>query len=185
MSTSWYHDLADPLNSTSKKLSKSSAAKLPEPPALFMPEDQLAATVASAATGTSAQHNRRVLQKKKQETDELKLKRAREQAFAPAKNIPMNLIMSYMSGSSLQVITLSMTWMMFFNGPITQMASVNDLFSKLETESNKPTVFMYKVLYILCLLATMGVGVYKLSSLGILPNTVSDWVAWESPSIVC
>lgn len=33
-------------------------------------------------------------------------------------------------------------------------------------------------------MGTMGIGVYKLSSMGLLPNTRSDWVAWESDSQV-
>lgn len=176
MTSSWYTDLTDPLSTGSHN-----TGRVPSPPALFTIDEEIAAP---SSTKTTTQHARRVIQKKQQETDELKLKRAREQAFAPAKSIPMNLIMSYFSGSSLQVITLSMTWMMFFNGPLKQLMGTNDMFAKLETESNKSTVFIYKALYCLCLLATMGVGVYKLSSLGILPNTASDWVAWEQPSTV-
>ncbi|KAM9916003.1 hypothetical protein OXX80_013748 [Metschnikowia pulcherrima] len=43
------------------------------------------------------------------ELDSLKVKKAWEVATMPAKNIPMNLIMSYMTGNSLQVIPIIMT----------------------------------------------------------------------------
>jgi ER membrane protein complex subunit 4 len=38
-----------------------------------------------------------------EETDTLKLKKSWEIALAPGKQLPMQLIMSYMSGNSLQV----------------------------------------------------------------------------------
>lgn len=187
----WYYDLTYPsvnsksgknitlkgLNSTKININ----GKVVDPPGF---SSEIPGSSSSSTSASSALHNRREIQKKQQEKDELKLRRAREVAFGPAKSIPMNLIMSYFSGSSLQVIPLSMTWMMFFNGPLKQLMTVNEQFSKLETESNTSSIFMLKLLYSFFIVLTMCVGVYKLSTMGILPNTTSDWVAWELPSTV-
>lgn len=186
----WYYDLTYPLissktgkavivkGSTSTKISIT--GKIPDPPGFTSESTQQS----SSSNASAALHTRRELQKKQQDKDELKLRRAREVAFGPAKSAPMNLVMSYFSGNSLQVIPLSMTWMMFFNGPLKQLVAVNDQFTKFETESNASSILMLKAVYIFFLLATIGVGFYKLSTMGILPNTVSDWVAWELHSTV-
>lgn len=188
----WYGDLTSPFFGavSNRKDVKSFVdrnvitSKISDPPGFSI--EQIKGLIGTTGnTHSTTQHTRRTLQKQLQETDELKLRRAREQAFSPAKNIPMNLIMSYFSGSSLQVITLSMTWMMFFNGPIKQLITVNDQFSKLETERNLSNIFVFKVIYCFFVILTMCVGVYKLSSMGILPNTASDWVAWETSNKVC
>lgn len=92
--------------------------------------------------------------------------------------------MSYFSGNSLQMVPLTMTFMMFFMTPLKQLAAVNDQFANLESPSTASTIFFFKIIYVLSVLASMGVGVYKLSSMGILPNTRSDWVAFELASEV-
>lgn len=183
----WYHDLTSPLDT--KLTSQSSASsdlikvsgKIAEPSGFFF--DQPSGQQ-EQITPSIQLHNKRELAKKQKETDDLKIRRARELSFAPAKGLLPNLLMSYFSGSSLQVLTLTMTWMMFFNGPITQIISVSDQFAKFETESNKTNIFVFKAIFCFFQTITMCVGIYKLSSMGILPNTASDWVAWEVPSKV-
>lgn len=92
--------------------------------------------------------------------------------------------MSYFSGNSLQMVPLTMTFMMFFVSPFKQLVAVNDQFSKLETQNNASTIFFFKIIYMACVLATMAIGVYKLGTMGLLPNTRSDWVAFEVPARV-
>ncbi|KAF5098658.1 hypothetical protein DV451_003290 [Geotrichum candidum] len=75
-----------------------------------------------------------------------------------------------------------MTFMMFFVSPFKQLVAVNDQFSKLETQNNASTIFFFKIIYMACVLATMAIGVYKLGTMGLLPNTRSDWVAFEVPA---
>lgn len=77
-----------------------------------------------------------------------------------------------------------MTFMMFFVSPFKQLVAVNDQFSKLETQNNASTIFFFKIIYMACVLATMAIGVYKLGTMGLLPNTRSDWVAFEVPARV-
>lgn len=47
-----------------------------------------------------------------QETDTLKLKKAWEIALGPAKQLPMQAIMGYMSGNGLQIFSIMMVWML-------------------------------------------------------------------------
>lgn len=83
------------------------------------------------------------------------------------------------------MVPLTMTFMMFFVSPFKQLLAVNDQFTKLESETNKSTIFFFKIIYIASVLVSVAIGVYKLGSMGLLPNTRSDWVAFETPSRVC
>ena len=45
----------------------------------------------------------------------LKIKKAWDLALAPAKSIPMNGFMMYMSGNSIQIFSIMITVMLFWN----------------------------------------------------------------------
>ena len=45
--------------------------------------------------------------------DTLKLKKAWEVALGPAKQLPMQAIMGYMSGNSLQIFSIMMVFMLY------------------------------------------------------------------------
>jgi ER membrane protein complex subunit 4 len=47
-----------------------------------------------------------------EETETLKLKKAWEVALGPAKQLPMQAIMGYMSGNSLQIFSIMMVFML-------------------------------------------------------------------------
>ncbi|ODQ80877.1 hypothetical protein BABINDRAFT_161070 [Babjeviella inositovora NRRL Y-12698] len=85
-----------------------------------------------------------------------------------------------MSGNSLQIIPIMMT-LMLFTGPLQSIITVNDNFVNLATKKNKTEVLQAKIIFILCHLGCIAVGVWKLNSLGLIPNSRSDWLAWESP----
>lgn len=105
-------------------------------------------------------------------------------ALAPAKALPMNVFMSYMSGNSLQIVPIMMTLMMFFVNPMKQIVAVNVQFSPLSDKTISNDVIITKAVYIICHLLAVGVGIWKLGQMGLLPNTRSDWLAWELPSVV-
>lgn len=113
-----------------------------------------------------------------EETETLKLKKSWEIALAPGKQLPMQLIMSYMSGNSLQIFSLMMVAMLF-KGPFQAIVAANSTFTKLETERNKGKMIFVKATYVgmQCLLLTLGV--WKIGQMGLLPTTQSDWVAFE------
>ncbi|KAJ4388502.1 hypothetical protein N0V85_007493 [Neurospora sp. IMI 360204] len=110
--------------------------------------------------------------------DQLKLKKAWEVALAPAKNLPMTLIMMYMSGNSLQIFSIMMVFMAFKN-PIMGLLSTNQAFERFETDSNRGSILQVKAAYVLMQVLALAVGVWKINSMGLLPTTRSDWLAWE------
>lgn len=80
----------------------------------------------------------------------------------------MNAIMMYMSGNSLQIFSIMMVWMLF-KGPITGIWSTNAAFSKFESEGLKAQLWGVKAVYIAMQLALLGMGVWKVNKMGLLP----------------
>ena len=113
------------------------------------------------------------------ETDTLKLKKSWEIALAPAKQLPMQAIMSYMAGNSLQIFSIMML-LQLFQGPIRGIMSVNAIFSRLESDGIKGRMLQAKIVYILMQCSLLALGVWKINAMGLLPTTRSDWLAWET-----
>lgn len=102
--------------------------------------------------------------------------------MGPAKQIPMNLIMSYMSGSSLQMIPITMTLMLFSNA-LSAILGINDAFRGLSSANNKHDILLAKMAFVALQLVIIGIGVYKLNSMGLIPNKAGDWLSWEEPTL--
>lgn len=100
--------------------------------------------------------------------DTLKLKKAWEVALAPAKGLPMTLIMMYMSGNSLQIFSIMMVFMAFKN-PIMGLASTNQAFERFQTESNAGKILQTKLVYVAMQILALGVGIWKVNGMGLLP----------------
>ncbi|PLB37779.1 ER membrane protein complex subunit 4 [Aspergillus candidus] len=113
------------------------------------------------------------------ETDTLKLKKAWEIALAPSKQLPMNGIMMYMSGNSLQIFSIMMVFMLF-KGPIQGLINTNSVFAKFETDGTRAKLLGVKALYVVMQFLLLALGVWKVNAMGLLPTTRSDWLAWES-----
>ncbi|KAI9692898.1 MAG: hypothetical protein M1822_004892 [Bathelium mastoideum] len=111
--------------------------------------------------------------------DTLKLKKAWELAIAPAKQLPMNGIMMYMSGNSLQIFSIMMVWMLFKN-PITAIVNINPTFARFETEGTKANMLLVKLIFVATNLLALALGIWKVNGMGLLPTTRSDWLAWEA-----
>lgn len=116
----------------------------------------------------------------------------------------MNAIMMYMSGNSLQIFSIMMVFMLF-KGPIQGLIATNAQFVKFETESNRAKIWGCKAVYVLMQFALLGMGIWKVNAMGLLPyvstppfllvfvsmdgltnlysTTRSDWLAWESERI--
>ncbi|KAK9462407.1 uncharacterized protein V1516DRAFT_670178 [Lipomyces oligophaga] len=114
--------------------------------------------------------------------DDLKVKKAWEIAMGPSKSLPMNAIMSWFSGSSLQIFSLTMTFMLFSN-PVKAIAGISSTFTRFESEENSARILQAKFVFVIMQLATVAVGVWKMSSMGVLPTKRSDWLAWESETV--
>ncbi|KAK4509044.1 uncharacterized protein ATC70_007394 [Mucor velutinosus] len=117
----------------------------------------------------------------------IKMKRAWDVAMGPAKSIPMNAIMIYMSGTSLQIFTVMVTAMLFFN-PVKAIMTTQQTFSRFESDTTttgkaqpKVDLTMPKLTFIGLHIVTILLGVYKVNAMGLLPNTASDWLAFIKP----
>lgn len=114
--------------------------------------------------------------------DDLKTKKAWEIAIGPAKSIPMNLIMSYMTGNSLQLIPIMMTMMLFLNPLKAIFTDTNKVFNNLQTNKNGSVIVQAKVVFVLCQLACMSIGIWKLNLMGLIPNSEGDWLSFKTPA---
>ena len=113
----------------------------------------------------------------------------------------MNAIMMYMSGNSLQIFSIMMVWMLFTN-PVKGILATNQAFVRYETDGTRGRLLTVKLVYVLMQLLALGLGLWKVNAMGLLPyvivvlfltlgpspeskltvgrNTRSDWLAWET-----
>ncbi len=115
----------------------------------------------------------------------------------------MNATMMYMSGNSLQIFSIMMVFMLF-KGPIQGLMNTNTVFAKFDTEGIRGKLIGVKAVYVLMQLVLLGLGIWKVNAMGLLPydlsplrsswfmsgrftnttfhnrTTRSDWLAWES-----
>ncbi|KZZ95375.1 hypothetical protein AAL_04606 [Moelleriella libera RCEF 2490] len=103
-----------------------------------------------------------------EEMETLKLKKAWEIALAPVKSLPMTVIMMYMSGNSLQIFSIMMVFMAFKN-PIAGLLATNQAFERFQSESNAAQILQTKLVYVAMQLVALGVGIWKINSMGLLP----------------
>ncbi|CDO91708.1 unnamed protein product [Kluyveromyces dobzhanskii CBS 2104] len=113
----------------------------------------------------------------------LTIQRAWQISSEPLKSVPMNMIMSYMSGNSLQIISI-MTAAMLVSNPFKSILEVKSKFQHLISKEYEtpPPVFAAMVMYIIYQLILMAIGLHKLNSMGLFPTTSSDWLAWQLPT---
>ncbi|PGH29228.1 hypothetical protein GX50_08018 [[Emmonsia] crescens] len=155
----------------------SKTANIPDPPGYSASKPstkQLRTSQQQQPSTTSAAALR-----KGAETDALKLKKAWEIALAPTKQLPMNAIMMYMSGNSLQIFSIMMVFMLF-KGPIQGLLNTNSAFVKFEAESTRGQMLGVKLVYVLMQFMLLALGIWKVNGMGLLPTTRSDWLAWET-----
>ncbi|KAF3986104.1 hypothetical protein FT663_01076 [Candidozyma haemuli var. vulneris] len=112
------------------------------------------------------------------ELDKLKLKKAWDIASGPAKSVPMNCFMSYMTGNSLQMIPIMMTVMLLLNPIKAIFLETNKAFASLETR-NASDLLLPKAAFVVFQLANAGIGLFKLWRMGLIPNGEADWLGWK------
>ncbi|KAJ1992109.1 hypothetical protein H4R33_001126 [Dimargaris cristalligena] len=115
----------------------------------------------------------------------LRLKKAWDQSLAPAKSLPMNLFMMWMSGNSVQIFNLVITVMMFFQ-PVKALMGVQSVFERFESPEKSASrkdisLLLPKIVFCLINILSIGLGLWKCSKMGLLPTTTSDWLAFEHP----
>ncbi|KAG9253238.1 uncharacterized protein F5Z01DRAFT_158377 [Emericellopsis atlantica] len=150
---------------------KSKSSAIPDPPGFH-------SSVVSNKSGKDAKVQPRQA-KTPEEMDTLKLKKAWEVALAPVKSLPMTAIMMYMSGSSLQIFSIMMVVMAFKN-PLMGIVNTQQAFERFESPSVSGRLLQVKLVYVVCQLVALAVGIWKVNQMGLLPTTRSDWLMWEA-----
>ena len=143
--------------------------------------------LASSSASSSSLTKQAASSSPSEDNSSLKLKLAWNVAFAPAKSLPMNLIMAYMSGSSLQIFSVMMLFTLFktpMQALATYLASAlgvgsESVFERYTTDENRLSMYLVKLVWVACQVASLGVGVWKIGQMGLLPTSRSDWLAWE------
>ncbi|KAI1818346.1 hypothetical protein GGS20DRAFT_581457 [Poronia punctata] len=158
---------------------KSKSGGIPDPPGYPSQSGALSKACSNSAKESKESKTQPRKQPTPQEMDTLKLKKAWEVALAPVKSLPMTFIMMYMSGNSLQIFSIMMVFMAFKN-PIMGLLGTNQAFERFESDTNKAKMLPVKLAYIAMQLVALGVGIWKVNGMGLLPTTRSDWLAWEA-----
>lgn len=125
----------------------------------------------SSTTTKPSKSNKSTTTRKPPTTEEmetLKLKKAWEIALAPAKQLPMNAIGMYMTGNSLQIFSIMMVFMLF-KGPIQALLGIQGTFARFESEGKRQEMWMVKAAFVGCNLLALGLGVWKVNGMGLLP----------------
>jgi hypothetical protein len=93
------------------------------------------------------------------------------QAMRPGQQILMNAFMMYMSGSQLNIFSISITSMAILT-PLSNILTSGTMFSD-------PTP---RLVFVGINLAWLALGLYKMSNMRLLPTTSADWtdkVVWK------
>ncbi|KAJ6606351.1 endoplasmic reticulum protein [Mycena vulgaris] len=116
--------------------------------------------------------------------NQLKEKRALDFATAPAKSLPMQAFMLYMSGGGVQIFSMGIVFMLLLT-PFKNLAGINDAFAQFAPSTAKnpkalTTLPLQKFVYVACNVLTLMVGLWKCRSMGLLPLGTGDWLAFET-----
>lgn len=128
--------------------------------------------------------------KKSLELRAIKHNKAWETAIAPGKALFTTAFMMYMSGSGIQIFSISIVFMTMWNA-LKGFTKVESTFRPFQinqtiphatlTLSNEPLDFTpQKLAYVTCQLVALGLGLYKADTMGLLPTRPSDWIEFWS-----
>ncbi|EYU22018.1 hypothetical protein ABFS82_01G036800 [Erythranthe guttata] len=120
-----------------------------------------------------------VSKQKKDAEANWKAQKAWEVAQAPFKNLFMMAFMMWMAGSTVHLFSIGITFSALLQ-PINAIRGVVGVFAPYK--DNKVDLVVPKLVYIALNLVGLGLGVYKLNTLGLLPTHVSDWVSSLPPA---
>ncbi|WWC94189.1 hypothetical protein V866_001029 [Kwoniella sp. B9012] len=169
---------------------------IPNPPGYLPPAS------AKQLSSRNTQPDSDAIFKQNRKSTELKLRRAWDLALAPAKSLPMQAIMLYFSGSGVQIFSLGMIFMLL-TGPITAVFNIFRAFESLRPtptptstpssrKSNEPLststskepsygpLILPMIAYVACQGLVLALGLWKCSTMGILPTGSGDWLHFET-----
>jgi hypothetical protein len=102
-------------------------------------------------------------------------------ATSPGRSIMMNAFMMYMSGSNLNMWTISTIGMAIMS-PIKSLFGINRQFMKFEDSDGKVDLQMPKIIFAVLNLVWLCLGLYKMGKMRLLPTYASDWsgrIVWK------
>jgi len=96
----------------------------------------------------------------------------------------MQFFMLYMSGGGVQIFSMGIIFMLL-SSPFKNILGMNDAFVSFAPSASKnpkslSTLMLQKLAYFACNLLTLGVGLWKCNSMGLLPIGTGDWLAFET-----
>lgn len=92
-------------------------------------------------------------------------------AMRPGQQVMMNAFMMYMSGKQLNIFSISITSTAILT-PLTSLFNIDNTFGQM---GQKVDISTAKLVYVLLNLVWLGIGLYKMSSMRLLPTTSADW----------
>jgi len=98
-------------------------------------------------------------------------------ALGPLKQAPMNVMISWMAGNSIALFPIMFVGMLLFR-PVQSIMSMSKAFEAIESGQYS---FIQKVIYFFGNLVNLGIALFKLHSMGLLPTYASDWLAFANP----
>jgi len=118
----------------------------------------------------------------------IKRRRAMEMATSPGKQAAMTAFMMWMSGGGLHVFSIILLGMALWQ-PLKALSQVNAFFAPLQSSDDEDAtngrprldLTLAKLVYVACCLAGLGVALYKMSQMGLLPLTSADWISLIEP----
>lgn len=77
-----------------------------------------------------------------------------------------------------------MTALMFVSNPVKSIANMRQTFKPVMGNAEaQPQVVVAMVMFVFFQIILMGIGIHKLNSMGLIPNTRSDWLLLEQPAV--
>ncbi|EFJ38529.1 hypothetical protein SELMODRAFT_402529 [Selaginella moellendorffii] len=107
-----------------------------------------------------------------------KQQKAWEIAQAPFRNLFMMGFMMWMAGNTVHLFSIGITFSALWQ-PISALQGIGKVFEPYKDA--RTDVLMPKLLFIAMNLVALGMGLWKLNSLGLLPTHASDWVSSLPP----
>lgn len=105
------------------------------------------------------------------------VKKSWDVALQPMKQLPMNLFLMYMAGSSISIIPIMMVSMLLIR-PVKALMTIKNQFATIEGNQ----AILQKFVYFMGNLACLALALYKCQSMGLLPTHSSDWLDFlETP----
>lgn len=106
--------------------------------------------------------------------------KAWEAAHAPVKNLFMMGFMMWMAGNTVHLFSIGITFSALWS-PISALQGLDKVFEPFKDA--RVDMLLPKLTFIAVNVAGLGLGLWKLNSLGLLPTHASDWVSNLPPPL--